>query len=576
MMKELKGYIKPYYKQIIWVCLFLVAQTLGTLFIPTLLSNIVNQGIVMGDIPYILQTGFVMLVVAALTGTFAILGTYFTTSFSSSLGYDIRNQIIKKSQQFSMNDLNEVGTSSMITRATSDVNQIQQTVTMFLQMLLPAPIMIIGGLFLAFSKDVTMGFIIVGMMIIFSIIAAIMAKKALPLFTLLQNKLDHINQVVRENITGIRVIRAFTKEAHETKRMQHVFSDYAELAIRVNKIYAIMMPIVMLVMNVGTIAIIWFGANRISVNQMEIGDIMAVLEYAMLILFYLIMGIMVFMMLPRAKASMVRLNEVLLKTPEIKDGTKTCSRVENGQPILEFKNVSFSYPLAEEPVLSNLNFKAYKGETVAIIGGTGSGKSTLIQLIPRLYDVTSGEILINQGAIKEMKQSNLRDQIGFIPQKAFLFSGTILENLQYGNKYASFEDVIEASSIAQAHDFIEALPEQYHSKVAQGGNNFSGGQKQRLAIARALVKKPLIYIFDDSFSALDFKTDAMLRQALKPAIKDGLVLIVAQRIQTIREADQIIVLDEGKICAIGKHNELIKHCQVYQEIAASQLSEEEL
>ncbi|MEG0075566.1 MAG: ABC transporter ATP-binding protein [Eubacterium sp.] len=574
-MKNMLSFFKSYKKAIIGVILLLFLQTLGTLFIPTLTASIINNGIVNGDIPYILQTGGKMLILAALTGLFAIFGTYLSAILSSGVGRDIRNAIFTKAQNFSITDFNTIGTASMITRSTSDVTQIQQATLMSLQMLLPAPIMAIGGLVLAFFKNKTMGIIILITMIVFMFTAFILGKKAVPLFGKLQRGMDKINRVMREYITGARVIRAFNRTEAEQNRVNQSFDDYAGIAIKVNKIFAVMMPLVMLMLNLCTLCILWFGGIRVSQGSMAIGDIMAVIEYSFLILYYLIMGVMVFMMLPKAQACGIRISEVLNLHPTISDHT-SFSVPDKNAPKLSFDAVTFAYPDAEEPVLSRLTFSCNPGEITAIIGGTGSGKSTIASLIPRFYDIQEGKICIDGIDISTYSQKKLREQIGFVPQKAFLFSGTIRDNLRFGNPHATDEILYKASQIAQADDFITELELGFDAPVAQGGNNFSGGQKQRLSIARALVKKPEIYVFDDSFSALDFKTDARLRAALKSEITDAAVILVAQRISSIMDANQIIVLDNGMIAGIGTHHTLLKNCTVYKEIAESQLSKEEL
>lgn len=575
-MNRLVRFLKPYKTALIGNVILMFAQIMGTLYIPTLTASIVNIGIEKGNVPYIVKTGGSMLLIAMLTGLSAIAGAYLASSTFSKVGRDIRNSMFAKTQDFSINDFNKFGTASMVTRNTSDVTQVQQAFIMFMEMLLPAPVMIISGLILAFSKDRPMALIIIAAMFIFVVLTILAGKKAIPLFSLLQAQMDKINQVLRENISGIRVIRAFNKEDYERKRLNSTFTDYSETAIKVNKIFAVITPTIMLVMNLCTICMIWFGGMRVAGGFIQIGDIMALIEYSILILFYLIMGVMAFIMIPRAQACAVRIDEVLDTRPEIEDrSVQVKDRVES-KAKLEFKNVTFSYPGAEEPVLSNLNFTCRNGETTAIIGGTGSGKSTIASLIMRFYDIQEGHILVDGVDIKNMRQKELRNKIGYVPQKAFLFSGTIADNLSYGNKDASMEELHRAVQIAQADDFISSMEQGYQSSVSQGGANYSGGQKQRLSIARALVKKPEIYMFDDSFSALDFKTDAKLRTALKKEIEGEVVIVIAQRISTIMDADQIIVVDNGRICGIGAHKELLKECKVYREIAKSQLMEEEL
>ena len=435
--------------------------------------------------------------------------------------------------------------------------------------------MTIAGLFFAFSKSPSLAMTIVVAMLVVCIFSLFLTKKVMPLFSKLQTLLDKINRTLREMLTGIRVIRAFNRSKFEQERTDQSFVDYAQSAIRINKIFAVMMPIIMLIMNLCTVIILASGGQQVADGAMEIGDIMALTEYAVMILMYLIMGIMVFMIFPRAQSCANRVNEVLAVDTDTAISPQK-PRQHLAKAKLEFRNVTFQYKGAEEPVLNNISFTAGIGKTTAIIGGTGSGKSTIANLIPRFYDIQSGTIRIDGVNILRMPKQVLRDKIGFVPQKAFLFSGTILDNFHHGKKDATMEEIRHAAGIAQIGDFIDGLEDGYHTRVAQGGNNFSGGQKQRLAIARALVKKPEIYIFDDSFSALDFKTDARLRATLKEETTHSAVILVAQRISTIMDADQIVVLDEGRVAGIGTHKELMESCTVYQQIARSQLSEEEL
>ncbi|HFL2403971.1 TPA: ABC transporter ATP-binding protein [Clostridioides difficile] len=574
-MKKLIHFLKPYRVLIVVVLIFTFLQTLGTLYIPTLTANIVNNGVVKGDIDYIVKTGLMMMIVAGITALSAVLVCKVSANLSSGFCRDIREAVFIKSQDLSINDFNNIGTASMITRSTSDITLIGQSVFMFIQLVLPAPIITVSGLFLAYSIDKAMTIIIVVVMFLFMLSAFLVGKKLIKLFKMMQIKMDNMNRVLREVVTGVRVIRAFNRSHFEKKRFDRTAIDYSETAISINKIFAVLMPIVMLIMNLGIVSIIWFGGMRVSNGNMEIGHIMALVEYCILILFYLIMGVMVFMYIPRAGACADRVNQILDIEPEIVDGNGHKDTVsERGH--LVFKNVTFSYAQSEEPVLNNITFEAKSGEVTAIIGSTGSGKSTIANIIPRFFEIQSGEISINGQDIKKIPQKKLRDKIGFVPQKAFLFSGTIEENIRYGKEDASIEEVKHAASIAQADEFISDMEDKYDSFVAQDGNNLSGGQKQRISIARALVRKPEVYVFDDSFSALDFKTDKRLRKALKNEIKDSSAIIIAQRISTIMDANQIIVLNDGKIVGIGKHKDLLENCEVYKQIADSQLSKEEL
>lgn len=555
--------------------LLLLIQVMGTLYIPTLTANIVNKGIVAGDLSYVWKTGGFMLLTAVVTAAFSILGTYTSTSISTSMGCDIRGALFRKVQDFSTNDFNKFGAASLITRSTNDVTQIQQAFSIIVEMLLPAPFMTIAGLILAFSKNRFLAFMILGFMIAIIVFVVIMGKKVIPVYDRLQGLLDKINRTVRESIIGVRVIRAFNRAGYEKKRMDETFHEYASTAIKANKIFAVMIPFVMVLMNACTLVIIWVGGQQVARGGMQIGDIMAIIEYSMLTLMYLLMGVAVFIFIPRAQICANRINAVLEMQPELVDQVVPLHTVKQRAKVV-FQNVTFRYAGAEEVVLQGIDFTAEKGKTTAIIGSTGSGKSTIANLMMRFYDIEKGNILIDGKDVREYSQEELRNKIGYVPQKAFLFSGTIADNLRHGKKDATEKEMHHAAEIAQIDDFITGLDKGLKSRVSQGGSNFSGGQKQRLSIARAIIRKPDIYIFDDSFSALDFKTDASLRKALKQEVKNSAVIIVAQRISTILDADQIIVLDEGQIVGKGTHKELLESCPVYKQIARSQLSEEEL
>ncbi|MNE14387.1 putative ABC transporter ATP-binding protein [compost metagenome] len=447
---------------------------------------------------------------------------------------------------------------------------------MILRMMVMAPMMCIGGVIMAVSKDATLSLILVVIIPVLAAAIFLIARKGIPLFKAIQKKIDKLNLVMREGLTGIRVIRSFNRIDHEKKRFGEANLDLTETSIKVNKVMALMMPIMMLVMNLSSVAIIWYGGLRIDAEHMQVGDLMAFLQYAMQIMFSLVMVSMMFVMIPRASASAVRINEVLDMAPVIKDSEADVKSPNSKKGYVEFQNVSFSYPGAEQPAVKNISFSVNPGEVTAIIGGTGSGKSTLISLIPRFYDVESGRVLVDGTDVRDLSQEELRSKIGYVPQKAVLFSGTISDNIRYGKEDATDEEVQHAAAIAQAADFIGEMEEGYQSIIAQGGNNVSGGQKQRLSIARALVRGAEIYIFDDSFSALDFKTDAKLRAALKSETRESTVILVAQRVSTVLDADRIIVMNESEIAGIGTHRELMDTCDVYREIVLSQLSEEEI
>lgn len=578
-MVKLFRFLLPYKKKLAVMLFLLFMQVLGTLYIPTLTASIVNNGIVAGDLDYVWKIGGIMLIFAAATALISIFGTYFSTWISTAFGRDIRCALFRKAQKFSANDFNQFGAASLITRSTSDVTQIQQAFSAIVEMLLPAPFMTIAGLVLAFSKNKTLSFILLGFMFVIFIFIIIIGKKIIPIFEKMQIFLDKINRAVRDSIIGVRVIRAFNRTSDEKKKIDKTFDDYADIAVKANNIFAALLPLVMLLMNICTLAIVWFGGKQVTYGNMEIGDIMAISEYAMLTLMYLIMGAAVFLIVPRAQACANRINAVLEKDPEFTDAASVNdphSSKETSAAKVEFRNVTFRYADAEEAVLHDINFSVENGQTTAIIGSTGSGKSTIASLVMRFFDIENGSIFVNGKDVRDYQQKELRSKIGYVPQKAFLFSGTIADNLRHGKKEAALDEMRHAAETAQIYDFIERTENGFDYRVSQSGSNFSGGQKQRLSIARAIIKKPDLYIFDDSFSALDYKTDAQLRAALKPETANSAVIIIAQRISTILDADQIVVLDEGRIAGKGTHKELLKSCLVYQQIAHSQLSEEEL
>ncbi|WP_055669825.1 ABC transporter ATP-binding protein [Desnuesiella massiliensis] len=574
-MIKLFRFLKPYASYVAAILVLLFFQALADLYLPTLMSDIVDKGIMQGDTKYILNIGGFMLIVAAGSGVCVILASFLAARVSTSFGRDIRSKVFSRVESFSLNEFDKLGTASLVTRTTNDITQVQQTTFMILRMMVSAPIMCIGGIIMAVSKDAKLSLIFAVVIPILAAIILVVAKKGVPLFKTNQKRLDKLNLVLRENLTGIRVIRAFNRIDDEKRRFTKANKDLTETAIKVNKIMAVLMPIMMIIMNFTSVSIIWFGGIRIDNGDMQVGSMMAFLQYAMQIMFSFIMVSMIFVMIPKAEASAVRINEVLDTIPEIKD-PENPKNSSNQRGSVEFKDVTFSYPGAEQPAISNISFSAKPGEVTAIIGGTGSGKSTLISLIPRFYDIDSGSILVDGVDIRHISQEVLREKIGFVPQKAVLFTGNITDNIRYGKENATLEEVAHASEIAQATEFISDMKDGFDSEIAQGGTNVSGGQKQRLSIARALVRRPEIYIFDDSFSALDFKTDAKLRAALKGETKESTVIIVAQRVSTVMDADRIIVLDEGRIEGIGNHKELLNTCEVYREIVSSQLSEEEL
>jgi ATP-binding cassette, subfamily B, multidrug efflux pump len=525
---------------------------------------------------YILKAGAYMLVLSLLSAIATVFVGFLASRTAAGVSRNLRKDVFTKVESFSNAEFDKFSTASLITRTTNDITQIQMLIVMMVRMVIYAPIMGIGGIIKAQSKSTSMTWIIaLAVIVLLSLIGTVFSI-ALPKFKMIQKLIDKLNLVTRENLSGMMVIRAFNTQKFEEERFDKANKDLTRTNLFVNRVMVTMFPAMMLIMNGTTLLVVWVGAHKIADSAMQVGDMMAFMQYAMQIIFSFLMMSFMFIMVPRASVSAQRISEVLAVEPTIVDPKKPKSLAKQVNGVIEFKNVSFKYPGAEENMLKNISFKAMPGQTTAFIGSTGSGKTTLINLIPRFYDVTEGQILIDGVNVKDVTQQELRDQIGYVPQKGFLFKGTIESNLKYGDEKATEESIRQASEIAQAMEFISEKTEGFNSDISQGGSNVSGGQKQRLSIARALVKKPQIYIFDDSFSALDFKTDAKLRRALKEKTASSTVLIVGQRISTIKNAEQIIVLDEGRIVGIGTHEELMRNCETYQEIALSQLSKEEL
>jgi ATP-binding cassette subfamily B protein len=575
-MLKLMKLLRPYAIPVAAVLVVVFFQSMGDLYLPNLMSDIVNKGITNGDIDYIIQTGLLMLAVALGGSLCAILSSYLSAHISMGFGEAIRSKIFRTVSNYSLKEFDKIGTPSLITRSTNDVAQIQNVMVMAMRMLIQAPITAVGGIILALQKDAGLAWIIVVVIPILAAVVTLVASQGFPLFMAIQKKLDRINLILRENLTGIRVIRAFDRGAAEKRRFDEANRDLTDTAVRVNRIFATLMPSMMLILNYTTIAILWFGSKRINTGASNVGDMMAFLQYAMQILGSFLMATVMFIMIPRAQASATRINEALELKSEIVDPVRPVSPAPDLHGYVEFRNVAFQYHGAEQNAIEKISFQVRPGETTAIIGSTGSGKSTLLTLIPRFYDVTEGQVLVDGVDVRDMKQSDLRSRIGYVPQKAVLFTGTVAENIRYGKEDATDEEIRRAAEIAQALDFVQAMEKGFDSPIAQGGSNVSGGQKQRLSIARALVKRPEIYLFDDSFSALDFKTDAKLRAALRQETAGATVIIVGQRVASIMDADRIIVLDEGRIVGMGTHEELYADCGVYKEIVASQLSEEEI
>ncbi len=575
MIKLLSRFYEPYVWQIALALVFLFGQAMCELYLPNVMSDVVNRGMMQGDIHYITSKGVIMLFVTLAGSIFSVVASFIAARIAMSFGRDCRDELFTKVEGYSLNEFDKIGTASLITRTTNDITQVQNFLVMAFRFMLYSPIMCIGGFIMAYSKNHSLIWILFLSVFILLAIMVLVARNVVPLFQVMQKKVDKLNLTMRESLTGIRVIRSFSKMEFERVRFMEANGELTQTAIKVNRIMAVMQPIMMLIINFTTLAVVWFGGIKISQNTMQIGDMMAFMQYIMTILFSIIMVAVMFVMIPRAQVSSGRINEVLDVDSEIKDPLHP-KKLNEDKIKLAFNNVGFSYTGAEQPALSNISFETNCGEITAIIGGTGSGKTTLLNLITRFYDVSEGSITLNDVDIREISQDTLRGKIGFVPQGPVLFSGTVTDNIRFADKTASMEEVEQAAKVAQAYDFISKMPQGFDSDIAQGGTNVSGGQKQRISIARAVIRKPEIYAFDDSFSALDLKTDAQLRAALKSEILNSTVLIVAQRISTIMDADRIIVLEDGKIVGIGKHDELLRDCTVYKEIVASQFSEEEL
>jgi ATP-binding cassette subfamily B multidrug efflux pump len=574
MTRLLRTFLRPYAATIVLVLALLLVQAIANLYLPELNADIINNGVAKGDADYILQTGGFMLVVTFALMVAAIVAVYFSSRVAMGFGRAVRSAIFRKVETFSAVEVNHFGAASLITRNTNDVMQVQMVVLLALNMMVSAPLLTIGGVIMALRQDVPLTGILLVIIPIMAVLIAVVMRRAVPLFQAMQRKLDRINLVMRETLSGVRVIRAFVRTRHEEERFDEASRDLMDTSLRVNRLFAITMPSLMAIMNLSTVAVLWFGAYRIDTGEMPIGNLTAFLQYIIQILFAIMMAVFMFVMVPRAAVSAGRINEVLDESPTIADPADPVSPPRTGR--VEFRDVEFRYPGAEEPVLRRISFSAEPGATTAIVGSTGSGKSTLINLLPRLYDATAGSVLVDGVDVRSMDRQDLWQRIGMIPQKAFLFGGTIASNLRYGDARAADPDLWRALEIAQGADFVRQMPDALESPIAQGGTNVSGGQRQRLAIARALVKKPDIYVFDDSFSALDFRTDARLRAALARELGGATVIIVAQRVGTILRADRIVVLEDGGIAGIGTHDELMATCETYREIVLSQVSEEEV
>ncbi|MEV7120053.1 ABC transporter ATP-binding protein [Kitasatospora griseola] len=574
LFRLLRAHLGPYSRDVTVLVLLQLISTIGMLYLPTLNADIIDSGVLKGDTGYILRVGGVMVGVSLAQAVCSIGAVYYGARTAMAVGRDLRAGVFSRVQEFSARELNQFGAPSLITRTTNDVQQVQMLAMMTFTLMVAAPIMCVGGIVMALNQDVPLSGLLLAVVPALGAVVTVLVGKMRPQFRGMQTRIDSVNRIMREQITGIRVIRAFVKDDHEKQRFTGANGELADYSLRVGRLMSLMFPIVMGVVNISSVAVFWFGAHRIDSGGMQIGALTAFLSYLMQILMSVMMATFMFMMVPRAEVCAERIQEVLNTSSSVVPPLSPITELRT-HGTLELRGVDFRYPGAEVPVLRGIDLTARPGETTAVIGSTGSGKTTLLGLVPRLFDATGGEVLVNGVNVRELDPQKLSEVIGLVPQKPYLFSGTVASNLRYGKPEATDEELWHALEIAQAKDFVEKFPEGLDAPIAQGGTNVSGGQRQRLAIARALVRKPEIYLFDDSFSALDYATDARLRAALADETGDATVVIVAQRVSTIRDADRIIVLDEGAVVGTGTHQELMADNPTYREIVLSQLTEQE-
>jgi ATP-binding cassette subfamily B protein len=574
LLRLLREHLRPYRPQVVYVLLLQLAQTVATLYLPSLNADIIDKGVAVGDTGYIMRIGALMLGISLLQVACSVLAVYFGARVAMAFGRDLREALFAHVQEFSAREVGQFGAPSLITRTTNDVQQVQMVVLLTFTIMVMAPIMLVGGVVLALQEDVALSGLLLVAVPVLGLVVGLIVSRMVPYFRQMQVRVDAINRVLREQITGLRVIRAFVRERRESRRFGVANDALFDTSLRAGRLMSLMFPSVMLIMNLTSVGVLWFGARRIDAGDMQIGALTAFLSYIMYILMAVMMASMMFVMVPRAVVSAERITEVIDTQSSVVPPAAPV-RLPRPRGRLELRDVEFRYPGAERPVLHGVDLVAEPGRTTAVIGSTGSGKTTLVNLVPRLFDATGGTVTIDGVDVRDLAPEDLWSSIGLVPQRPYLFSGTVASNLRYGNPDATDDELWHALEVAQARSFVEEMPERLEAPIAQGGTNVSGGQRQRLAIARALVRKPAVYLFDDSFSALDFATDAALRAALVPETRHSAVVVVAQRVATIRDADRIVVLDEGAVVGTGTHAELLETCGTYREIVLSQISVEE-